>query len=881
MATPNGGGSRASGEGARAAVESIAGFLQRREQVMGDRDLRGSDFGRAYAAVIDEWLSALLGRAAERVRRSKGSEGMALLAVGGYGRRDMCPYSDVDLVLIHRGVREMREVAEQVWYPIWDARLALDHSVRTVKEALEVADDDLRAALGLLDARLVAGDASLLSEFGERLERLWRRRARRFVGELEGAVARRHQVAGEVAFLLEPDLKDGKGGLRDVQALRVAAGFTPVVPAELALVAAANETLLSVRVELQRATGRATDRLVLQEQDAVARALGLGDGDVLMSQVAEAARAVGVASDDAWSRVRSWLAGPRGRVVPRDQPLGPGLVLREGEVDLDGPVDPSDRTLVLRAAAAAAQLGTTLTRRAAEGLERDASGPGDPWPEEARRALVSLLGAGEAAISVQEALDQHGLLVRILPEWQAVRCRPQRNAYHRFTVDRHLMEAAAQAAAFVRQVTRPDLLLVGAWLHDLGKGWPGDHTEAGMVVCRRVAARMGFPSEDVDALVDLVRHHLLLADTATRRDPADPRTARLVAEAVRSKAMLELLAALTEADSRATGPLAWTQWKESLLRDLVGRVEEVLSGREPQARPTIPSPEQAELIQMANGGLLVQGSGNQLTVVAPDRPGLLCHVAGVLALFGLDVLSVDAWSSENGMAVEVYRVDPSSLPEAVGGTGTTAAPIPTTAPIPTAARGTTTAPEPTVGPRSSPGLGRDVGGPPDRGTWERVTEALAQALAQPETLEARLARRARAYASSVRPTAARAPSPRVVTDNEASATSTVVEVWAANAIGVLYRITQALAREGLDIRHAKVLTLGHEVVDSFYVVDPASGKLTDPERLESLEREILAELSLGPGAGRNASGPDRKESGRDREALGVEPAVPEPDWEVR
>jgi [protein-PII] uridylyltransferase len=467
-------------------------------------------------------------------------------------------------------------------------------------------------------------------------------------------------------------------------------------------------------------------------------------------------------------------------------------------VDLDGPVDATDRSLILRAAAAAAQLGTSLSRRAMAGLASDACGPGDPWPEEARRALVSMLGAGRDAIPVQEALDQQGLLVRVLPEWQAVQFRPQRNAYHRFTVDRHLMEAAAEAALFVRRVSRPDLLLVGAWLHDIGKGWPGDHTDAGVVLCSRVAARMGFSPEDTTTLVGLVRYHLLLADTATRRDLADPRTATAVAEALGNRELLELLYALTEADSRATGHLAWTPWKESLLRDLVSRVEGVLAGQEPAPRPSGPGVEQADLIETAAGGLLARGSGDQLTVVAPDRPGLFCQVAGVLALEGLDVLSADAWSSEDGAAIEVFRVDRSS------------------------------------GPRAVPGEGP---------SWSRVEQSVATALRQPDALEARLARRARTYAPSVRPSAARAASARVVADNEASTTATVVEVWTANAIGVLYRITRALAREGLDIRHAKVLTLGHEVVDSFYVVDPVAGKLTDPDRLSRLEAAILSELA--------------------------------------
>ena len=717
---------------------------------------------------------------------------MALVAVGGYGRAELCPFSDLDVVLVHDGSRSadaVQAAAERIWYPVWDAGVGLDHSVRTVKEALGVADTDLKAALGLLDARLVAGDAGLGGDLIDRARRQWHKRAGRWLPALAEAVAARHGQFGEVAFLLEPELKEGRGGLRDVHALRAAAFATPVVGVEPEAVTASHDVLLAVRVELHRRAGKALDRLLLQEQDAVAAALGYGDADALMADVSAAGRAIAWAGDDAWRRVASARAGPKGRTTGRDRPLGPGLALRDGEVVLAAGADTADPSLVLRAASAAAELGTVLAAATLDRLAEETPPMPEPWTAPARTALVALLGTGPAAIPALEALDQRGLLVRMLPEWEAVRSKPQRNAYHRFTVDRHLCEAAANAAALTRRVARPDLLLVGTLLHDIGKGFPGDHTDAGVEVVSRIGPRMGFPPADVETLVAMVRHHLLLADAATRRDLDDPATVEAVAAAVGDRDLLELLAALTEADSLATGPAAWGPWKAGLVADLVNRTARRLMGH--HEAPTASLPTDGHRAVMGERRVSVDVDGHTVTVVAPDRPGLFCRVAGVLALHGLDVRSAAA-GGEDGMAVEVFEVEPPFNRQ------------------------------------------------PD---WGRVAADVERALAGRLSLESRLADRARAYAGRRRAAAARPAEARVLFDDEASAAATVVEVRAPDGIGVLYRITRALADCDLDVRTAKVTTLGHEVVDAFYVTDASGSKLDDDGHRREVERAVLAELS--------------------------------------
>ena len=742
--------------------------------------LSGPAFCRAYAETADRWLVSLLGDEA----------GVALVAVGGYGRGELAPYSDLDVVLVHGGRKDVKSVADRVWYPIWDAGVGLDHSVRTVKEALAVAADDLKAALGLVDARFVAGDASLAEELRRKAREQWRSRSNRWLPVLAEVVRARHAEFDEVAFLLEPELKEGRGGLRDVHTLRAVAAATPVVQDVDAAVEAAHDVLMRARVALHRRADRALDRLLLQEQDAVAADLGCRDADALMADVAAAARTIAWASDDAWARVASALAGPRRRTAGRDRPLSHGVLLRDGEVALAPGASPADDpALVLRVAAAAAETGAPFARVTLDRLAAEAPSPGDPWPDAMRDALVALLGAGHRAVPVLETLDQKGLLVRLLPEWEAVQSRPQRNAYHRFTVDRHLCEAAANAAALTRRVSRPDLLLLGAWLHDIGKGFPGDHTEAGMEVVEKIGTRMGLPHDDVVVLVDMVRHHLLLPDVATRRDLDDPATAEAVAAAVESRETLELLAALTEADSLATGPSAWGLWKAGLVADLVARTAEVLSGGPRVQAATLPTDD--HLAVMARRELVVTIAGNELTVIAPDRPGLFARVAGTLALHGLDVRSAAVASSGDAMAVEVFEVVPA------------------------------------------------FDNAPD---WARVRDDIERAVTGRMALDARLSDRARTYAAR-RPAAARPAEARVLFDNDATDAATVVEVRAPDGVGVLYRITRALADLDLDVRRAKVSTLGHEVVDAFYVVDAGGRKVTDRGHLDEVERAVLAALA--------------------------------------
>jgi [protein-PII] uridylyltransferase len=734
---------------------------------------------------VDRWLAELLGAEAD----------VALVAVGGYGRREMLPRSDLDVLLLHGGRDDIAGIADRIWYPVWDSGAELDHAVRTVPQARRVARTDLKVALGLLSARHVAGDPDLTERLRAGALEDWRAEAPTRLAELHQARDERARTSGELAFLLEPDLKEARGGLRDVHAIQAVAAAW-VAPAPGPRVRTAYEQILDARHALHEVTGRRLDRLVLEEQDEVARALGLLDGDVLLRMLAGAARTIAYAVDHAFRQADRLSSRPGagnwqgrrlgyrpGRRPAERRPLADGVVEQDGEVVLARAADPaSDPPLVLRAAAAAAQAGLPLAPRTLDRLTECPPLP-VPWPAAARDAMLSLLGAGQAAVSVWEALDTEGLVTALIPDWERVRNRPQRNPLHTYTVDRHLAEAAAHAAALTREVARPDLLLLAALLHDMGKGWPGDHSVTGEVVARDVVRRMGLPAADADLVASAVRLHLLLPMVATRRDLDDPVTVKQVAAAVGSRALLELLHALAIADGLATGPAAWNDWKATLVADLVRRVEAVLDG-EPTPRPAPLREDQLALA--AGGGPAATVRGSEVTVVAPDRPGLLWRAAGVLASHRLAVRSADA-TSVGSTAVSVFDVEP------------------------------------------------EFGDPPDA---TLVAADLRRMLQGRLDVEDRLDRRARA----VRPRAAAIPAPRVSLVDDASDTATVVEVRAHDAPGLLWRVGRALGECGLDVRAARVETLGAEAVDVFYVTDADGKLLTDGDLRRTIVHSVLAAL---------------------------------------
>ena len=762
-------------------------LVEERQNIARRSDLKGSERRALLSDATDGWLRGLLADAI--TQHGADPTQFALLAVGGYGRRTTSLGSDIDVVLVHEpSALLVEDVASSLWYPIWDFKIPLDHSVRTIAQARTLAQEDFKVVLGLIDARVVAGNTELGESLRTGILGDWRASAGDRLVELHATAMARRSRVGDLAQLLEPDVKEAYGGLRDAVLLRaLAASWTVEVPRTEWPTAVS--TLLDVRDALHARGLR--DRLAMQEQDDIAAEMTelLGDeatADDLLRTVYLAARDIAYASDVAWYRALRATRKPPSlapRVLrrltrrsaspskgPERVPLAEGVVLVEGEVALARGASPeNDRGLLLRAAAAAAQASVMLAPSTVERVSHCLPIP-QPWNNDVRQSWVSLLGAGRAAVPVLEALDQAGIVSGLIPEWEAVRSLPQPNPMHEFTVDRHLVETAVHAGQRARDVARPDLLLVGAFLHDIGKGYPGDHSVVGADMTRDIAERMGFDPTDVDTLESLVRHHLLLPDIATRRDLDDPATVATVVDLVPDVESLELLHALTWADAEATGPSVRSAWRRRLITDLVIESRAQMQGH---ARSTVQESSAVvnALAERSEPSLRLEPveDGFSIVVSAPDRFGLLALVAGVLSLHRLQVRGARI-RTESDRAAQEWFVKPL------------------------------------------------FGDPPD---VRAMASDFRAALAGDLDVEDRLRRRSESPASGSIVAAA-----KVIVEDSA-ATHTVIEVRAHDETALLHRITSALVAADCRVTGAKIDTLGSEVVDAFFVTDRLGAPLSD------------------------------------------------------
>ena len=777
---------------------------------------------------MDETVRELAGHVEGRV---------SLLALGGYGRRELCPASDVDVMILHdeRRPDDVRLLADRLFYALWDAGLDLGHAVRTVGESATLARERPDTMTSMLDARLIAGDGRLLADLDRELDRGIREDSGSFARALLEANEERHSAHGSCSALLEPNLKEGSGGLRDLHSLgwlvRALPGSAPG-DRERAALEDAWEFLLRLRSALHLETGRRTDRLFLDHQPDLARAFGfeatagLAATDALMRSLFEHARQV----EHVVGRVfRRALASPATRVPSVEAPKAPASA-EEG----------------MRALAEAASSGAMLEPELLERIADTFPSP-VPWADGIRRDFLRILASGKRGEEVLEALDRVGGLVRLLPEWEAVRCRPQRDPYHRWSVDVHLLKTVARTAEMLAGETGEDpvlaeaaaavpdrdAVLLGALLHDIGKRGEGRHVQVGERVSARVLQRMGVPGPTRDHALFLVREHLLLSDTAARRDLGDENLVLDVAARAGDPGRLAMLVVLTAVDSESTGPLASSLWRRALVRELTGKVQHALERGErdrirelgerldlvarslededPDAvaeylerlpRPYLlaVAPEAAARHFRLLGPPLASGEvrtevrrrareeAYDLTVVARDRPGLLAMIAGCLSLGGLNILSAQAFTTEDGTAVDLFVVEGA--------------------------------------------FEREV----DEGRWRRIRADLRHALDGRMSLDHRVREKRRHY-----PAPASVPT-RVTFHDDASDFYTVVEVSAADRIGLLFDLASVFRDLGLDVHLAKVATLGERVVDAFYVRDLAGRKL-EATMAGEIEHGISARLS--------------------------------------
>jgi [protein-PII] uridylyltransferase len=801
---------------------------------------------RRRAELVDDCLVELW-------RRARAPDRMALVALGGYGRRLQMPCSDVDLLLLHNEAdpAEVSSVANAVLYPLWDGGVTVGHAVRTPVEAVEAAEGRLDVLTAMLDARFLIGDRQLAARAVASVRALGSDDPARFAASVREAAEARAARFGSSARLLEPDLKEGTGGLRDVASLRWLEATYGRSLEEAGLLSrrergdvdAAEEFLVRARSSLHLETGRRTDRLVQELQPDVARAMGFTDqprlvpADGLMRTLFEHARNV----ESVVGLVLDRVADPPDRRA--SDPSG-----RSGSPSFDPLVASFDRLADLARGGGVpppALLETISTGATAEPLV---------WTPEARDAFLRLLRAGPRASRMLDLLDRAHALGRLLPCWLGVRCRPQRDPYHRTTVDAHLLDTFANVARMiasaqktadetsdpadelertsVERIDHPEALLLGALLHDVGKVGEGNHVSVGARVAADQLEAMGIDRETRELAVFFVAEHLILPDTASRRDLTDEDLILDVAARIATRERLGALYLLAKADAEATGPAAWTAWRQTLVRELVAKVDRVLDrgamGRELAAelaaridgvRELLSGEADADVdrfvLRMPRGYFLAvepQGAARHFRTIAPplganelrtastsgaragtyevlvvaaDRPGLLSWIAGALALGGISILSAQVFTTGDGVAVDLFEVEGAFDPDIT------------------------------------------------ETRWREFRTSLRRAMDGSISLERRVAEKRRRY-----------PPPKVSTpvtvgvDNIASDFSTVIEVGAPDRIGLLHDITRTFADLTIDVHVAKVATFDGRVVDAFYVRDALGRKIEDTTQLSEVERAL-------------------------------------------
>ena len=719
--------------------------------------------------------------------------GTALAAVGSLARRELGPRSDIDLVLLHDGRdKSVGQLAEKLWYPLWDSGIRLDHAVRTPAECTDIAGRELSAGVGLLDLRAISGDARLVSSARSSLLDAWRGHARRRLPELLSSLDERLDSHGDAAYLLEPDLKEARGGFRDMTMLRALAA-TWLTDRPHQGIKEPYERLLDVRDALHLSSGRALDRLLAGEAQEVAHRLGLPDTDTLHREISLAARRIGHAVDLTVRAARQVL--PQRRVLsfvrrerkPSYVTAPHGLIIHQGEIGLDRQTKPSTPLLGLRAGALAARQGLVLSPVTADNLGAHTPAIEAPWPDEARETLLEMLATGQNLLPVWEALDLAGCITRWIPDWEPIRARPQHNPIHRHTVDRHSVQAVAEAQPHLTAVERPDLLLLACLFHDIGKlpGAATRHAVVGAPIARRNAELVGLPGKDADLVERLVRHHLTLVSLATRRNHADPATLDALVAAVDGRAeVLRMLRALTEADARAAGPAAWSQWRAQLVNVLADSCEGLLAGEHRR-------PETSDLVDVGLARsvkldgrprvrLEAKPGGMQLVVAANDRLGLFSETAGLLASHSIQVRSA-VLNTVDGVAVNTWRVDKQ-----------VAADLPDVAFL--------------------------------IKQFERLEAGDSGMLQSIRRREARAQTGQSGQAAGASGPNGSSAKPYVELIADASETAVVVEVRTGDRAGLLYALGQSLAAERLSIRSAHISTLAGQAIDTFYLTEADGSK---------------------------------------------------------
>jgi [protein-PII] uridylyltransferase len=847
----------------------------------------GMEIVSTYTAMIDHLICHLYSVACEQMeRRFPGQKpNCAVVAQGGYGRGELNPQSDIDLLFLYpwKSTPVIESVTEKILHTLWDAGLQVGNAVRNIGETMRLAEADIKVKTALLETRLLCGDAVLYQTFETAVEkRLVRKQVSRFIREkLEESRARHARFGGSV-YLLEPDVKDGQGGLRDIHTARWIARASQgaknfddlarsgmVTRSDVAKLQDAHDFLLRVRNQLHFSTGKHHDQLTFEEQEKAAAALGfagegtLKDVEVFMRayylHAAEIQRLYALFVHRLHECSRPFFSGH----AVFSKTLREGVRLSRGHLTITKPeilrADPGN---LMRIFADAQQNRCELSHETREAMRKHL----DSIDENYRRSAAGnvpffeILRWKERVYETLSEMHACGVLGAFIPEFGRLLCMALHDAYHTYTVDQHSLrlvkeveilkageykEALPLLTQLAREAEKIELLYLGLMFHDIGKGFGGGHSEIGARMVRPIVRRMRLNVDDGALVEFLVRYHLLMTHIAFRRDLEDPKTIFDFARTVGTVKNLKTLYLLTFADVKGVGPDVWNAWKASLLGELYVKTLTLLEEFEKGEfeRPDLKAAVRRVQVRMRRD--LAKDHPldrvNQFLDSMPDRYFLSVSEADIPAQFALmeefsgagAVSFVEHFPERQCSSLVVCTQDRPGLFAAITGVLTALNLNILNARIFT----------------SSDGRILDIfrishAGRPEVATaqarWSKFRDNLNEVLSGAIDV-------ARLVASSQKGTLLQKRAPKVSTvvqiDNEASEQFNIVEVFTDDRIGVLFDITHELHQLGLSIHVAKISTNVDQVADVFYVADQGGVKVTNPERLEQIKDSLYRRLA--------------------------------------
>ncbi len=820
--------------------------------------------GQALLAELSRIVDAFIVEHFEQVADESLREAVAVIALGGYGRKELFPYSDIDLLILFRedAKEEMEQVAGAILYPLWDTGFDVGHGVRSVQECLSHASEDFFFQVAMLDARMLAGSRQLYKELQDTFRAEFVDGAREeFVSVMQKFMADRRKRFGSHGYLLEPNIKESKGGMRDIQAMLWTAlvifglqDIEAITTAGILLEEEKDEflkawnMLIRIRNRLHYISGRKNEQLHFEKQEEMAAAFGYKDSagmlavESFMREFYAHLQTIAVTTDLFFGHVDDVLGlaegENKGKVVER------GIEIRMNRVHLVARAEEliARPYLLMRLFLVAAKTGLPIHHRTIKIIGGNLGLIDDKLRVSARMAkpFFEILERGKELLSVLEMMLETGLLSAYIPEFARIESLAQHDVYHIYTVDRHLLQsvvelrcAIASEQAIYEHVASPRVLFLATLLHDIGKGAGKDHSILGADLVADIGRRFGFDEMERDSLQFVIRQHLFLPENALRRDLNDELFIRRCAETIGNNDRLAMLYLISVADSRATGPSAWSDWKASLLFEMYLKVlpyqqvteaddvqqqvdqgvdwlrEQVASllREESEARVFVDdlpadyllsfTPEtvvrHCRLHAQHNGilsqkALLFQTEMRDrwaLLVMCRDRNGLLAKICGVLSLHNLNVLNAHVFTWENGSAVDVLEV------------------------------------------KADDNLGfAEI-------DWKGVETDLNRALVHRLGLGHRLYKKLKT-AYPRRKVLDAGVETRVQIENDTSKNYTIVEVYCPDRVGQLYRITQTLADFGISIYRAYIATEVEQLIDVFYVLDNKGQKIMDPSFIQEL-----------------------------------------------